>query len=91
MSITKNVLAEIKEDLQPYLGSSITLQANKGRKKVVERTGVLDGIYPNIFIVKIKERATERKVSFCYSDILTYNVVLTSGEDKSPIEFKSLK
>lgn len=87
MSITKEVLTEIKENLQPYVGTSIQLRANKGRKKVVERTGVLESIYPNIFIVKIKEKESERRVSFCYSDILTDNVILTVTKDGEPISF----
>lgn len=87
MSITKQVLTEIKENLQPYVGTSIQLRANKGRKKVVERTGVLESIYPNIFIVKIKEKESERRVSFCYSDILTDNVILTVTKNGEPISF----
>lgn len=87
MSINKEVLTEIKENLQPYVGTSIQLRANKGRKKVVERTGVLESTYPNIFIVKIKERESERRVSFCYSDILTDNVMLTVTKNGQPMSF----
>ena len=87
MSLTKEVLTEIKENLQPYIGTNIQLRANKGRKKVVERTGVLESTYPNIFIVKIKEKESERRVSFCYSDILTDNVMLTVTKDGQAISF----
>lgn len=87
MSITKKVLTDIKENLQPYVGTSVQLKANKGRKKVVERTGVLESTYPNIFIVRIVEKEKERRVSFCYSDILTDNVMLTVLKDGKSMDF----
>lgn len=87
MSMNKEVLAEIKENLQPYVGTYVQLRANKGRKKVVERRGVLESTYPNIFIVKIKEKESTRRVSFCYADILTDNVMLSVTKDGELMNF----
>lgn len=85
--MNKEILTEIKDNLQPYIGTSVQLRANKGRKRIVERTGVLESTYPNIFIVKITERDSERRVSYCYSDILTDNVMLTVTKDGQEVEF----
>lgn len=69
-------LADIKKDLESFVGSRVKLKANKGRNRIVEREGVLESIYPNIFVVKINERKVERRVSYSYADVLTSTVEL---------------
>jgi uncharacterized protein Veg len=73
----KKVLADIKQDLETYIGKQIRLKSYRGRNKVVEKEGVLEQTYPNIFIIRLDEKRTERRVSFSYSDILTETVELT--------------
>lgn len=80
----RKVLAEIKRDLDPFVGNKIKLRANRGRKKVVEKTGILESTYPNIFVIRLDEKQVERRVSFSYADILTDAVQLTiyQGEEE---------
>lgn len=73
---SRSVLVDIKRDLEAYVGEKIRLRANKGRKKVIEREGVLEGTYPNIFIVRLEEADSERRVSYSYADLLTETVEL---------------
>ena len=78
----KNVLAEIKRDLDENVGKRIRLRANRGRKKIVEQVGVLEKTYPHIFVVKLDEKkSVVRRVSFSYSDILTETVELVVYEE----------
>lgn len=73
----KKVLAEIRQDLEACVGKKVRLQANRGRKKVIERVGVLEQTYPHIFVVKLDEKGdTVRRVSFSYIDVLTETVKL---------------
>lgn len=83
----KRVLADIKRDLEPYIGYKIKLRANKGRKKVIEKTGILESTYPNIFVVRLEEKQIERRVSYSYADILTDAVQLTFFRDEQDIIF----
>ena len=69
-------LSDIKRDLESFVGSKIRLKANRGRNRIVEREGVLESIYPNIFVVKLNERKVERRVSYSYADVLTETVEL---------------
>jgi len=69
-------LSDIKRDLESFVGSKIRLKANRGRNRIVEREGVLESIYPNIFVVKLSERKIERRVSYSYADVLTETVEL---------------
>ena len=78
----KNVLGEIKQDLENFVGQKVELKANRGRKKIIEKEGVLEQTYPRIFVVKVDENQTSRRLSFSYADILTETVEVKSGDVK---------
>ncbi|WP_138496093.1 biofilm formation stimulator Veg [Paenibacillus pinistramenti] len=76
--MAKNALSDIKHSLDAYVGQRITLRANGGRRKMVERTGVLEETYPSVFIVKLdEEQETSKRVSYSYADILTETVEIS--------------
>lgn len=76
--MAKNALIDIKRSLDAHLGERILLKANGGRRKTVERTGVLEQTYPSVFIVRLdEERHSFERVSYSYADILTESVMLT--------------
>lgn len=89
----KSTLADIKKDLESYVGEKIRLKANRGRKKVMEREGVLESTYPNIFTVKLEEAdSSYSRVSYSYADLLTEAVELvicSSGGQETKIEAQS--
>lgn len=41
-------LSDIKQALDLHLGQRLTLKANGGRRKTVERSGVLTETYPSV-------------------------------------------
>ncbi|AUS07528.1 Veg protein [Laceyella sacchari] len=73
----KNALTEIKCTLDGYIGEKIRLRANSGRRKTIERTGILEETYPSVFVVKLDEDHAFSRVSYSYADILTESVELT--------------
>lgn len=83
----RSVLNEIRQELASFVGTNVKLRANGGRKKIIERQGILENLYPNLFVVKIKENSSERRISYTYTDILTSNVVLTVNADGEEMLF----
>lgn len=77
-----NKLADIKKTLDSNLGKRLLLKANGGRRKTIERTGILAETYPSVFVVELdqEENAFER-VSYSYADVLTQTVQLTFYDD----------
>lgn len=74
---SKNVLATIRKGLESHVGERIRVRANKGRRKIIEKEGILEKTYPSIFVVQIdEERAGNRRVSYTYTDVLTETVEL---------------
>jgi uncharacterized protein Veg len=75
-------LSDIKKALDSNLGRRLTLKANGGRRKTIERCGVLAETYPSVFVIELdqEENAFER-VSYSYADVLTETVQLTFLDD----------
>lgn len=76
------ILERIRENLGGFVGQEISLRANKGRKRILEVDGVLEQLYPKVFVVRFKERQVERRVSYSYADLLTETVELTVGQQR---------
>ncbi|ALS25760.1 Veg family protein [Paenibacillus cisolokensis] len=89
--MAKNALSEIKRSLEAHVGSKIRLRANGGRRKTIERTGVLEEIYPSVFIVKLdQEQHAFKRVSYSYADILTESVEVTVCNDEGQVRINYL-
>ncbi|MFD1066927.1 biofilm formation stimulator Veg [Oceanobacillus locisalsi] len=82
-------LIEIKQGLDGQVGKRLRLRANGGRRKTIERCGILAETYPSVFIVELDqdENAFER-VSYSYTDILTETVELNFVEGSSALILK---
>lgn len=77
-------LADIKKALDSKLGKRLMLKANGGRRRTIERSGVLAETYPAVFVIELDqdENAFER-VSYSYADVLTETVELTFYDEAS--------
>ncbi|WP_242986416.1 MULTISPECIES: Veg family protein [Vallitalea] len=77
--IAKEDITEVRKRVDGYVGSKVLVKANKGRKRIVIKQGVLQSTYPSIFVVKVQNELqnTYRTVSYSYTDILTNNVELS--------------
>ena len=68
-------LPTIRKDIERHVGEKVTLKANGGRKKILVNDGVLESVYPSIFVIRL-ENDTQRTVTYSYSDVLTKTVQL---------------
>ncbi len=74
----KDSLGAIKDNLDRFIGEKIVLKADAGRKRIIERIGILEGTYPSVFIIKLDDESHAfERVSYSYADILTSTVELT--------------
>lgn len=88
--MAKNVLEGIKKDLDSFVGQRVTLKANRGRRKIMQKEGILESTYPNIFVIKIEGEHSPRRVSYSYADILTETVEIKIKEKNAKIGSLSL-
>ncbi|PTV98643.1 uncharacterized protein Veg [Halanaerobium saccharolyticum] len=81
----ENVLDKIKEEVKSFVGHRVSVKANRGRRKAVEKEGVLEKTHENVFVVRIKDHNQIRRLSYTYSDLLTDDVVVISKDDEVKI------
>ncbi len=79
----RDVLLDIKRGLDGIVGERVRVTASKGRRQVVEREGTLEKTYPNLFVIRIDEGESSRRVTYTYADVLTEVVKLAVFEDES--------
>ena len=72
-----NALMQIRQSLESHVGQKIRLRAQRGRRKTLEKVGILENTYPSIFVVRIDEPNYYQRLSFSYADVLTETVELT--------------
>jgi len=77
MAPATDSLLQIRRSLESHVGRQICLRAHRGRRKILEKTGILENTYPSIFVVRIDESNYNQRLSFSYADILTETVELT--------------
>ena len=72
---TKQTLTEIKQCVESCIGERVVLRTNMGKRNAKENEGVVEEVYPSIFVVTVDEGLDRhRRVSYSYSDILTETV-----------------
>lgn len=83
--MSENVLDQIKKEVKSFIGDKVSVKANRGRRKAVEKEGVLEKTHENVFVIKIKDHNQIRRLSYTYSDLLTDDVVVRSKDKKVKI------
>lgn len=82
-----NVMENLKHVLEENLGKRVIVKADRGRKRIVTKQGVLDSVYPSLFVVSTNDKdARERKLTFTYADLLTSTVKLMILEDEPEMQ-----
>lgn len=81
---------QIRRSLEAHVGQKIRLRAHRGRRKTLEKIGVLENTYPSIFVVRIDEPNYNQRLSFSYADVLTETVELTLMQKESKDKSKNL-
>lgn len=83
---TVQTLDNIRKSLERHLGKKIILKANKGRKQIITKKGILEKVYPCVFVVKLDDGDNGySRVSYSYSDLLTSNVKLQVYKDQNKL------
>ena len=67
-------LEEIKTEMREIRGAHVMLRARNGRRGGYERDGILEGLYPEVFTVLVKEHGYRRRYCFSCSEVLTRHV-----------------
>jgi uncharacterized protein Veg len=63
------------EEISKLKGSNISMEINKGRKKIEKYQGIIENVYPSIFTVNVGEG--KNPMSYSYNEVLCGDVVIS--------------
>lgn len=63
-------LEDVKQKVLSLKGKKINMEVNKGRNRIVKLIGVIDQVYPSMFIIKPSEKVDLDRMSYSYNDVL---------------------
>lgn len=63
-------LQNVKDEIFCLKGKELDFLVNKGRKKIVKFNGVIESVYPSMFVIKPNENVELDRTSFSYNDVL---------------------
>lgn len=69
--VNSNVSTVI-EEIEKLKGSNISMEINKGRRKIEKYQGIIENVYPSIFTVNIGEGKSP--LSYSYTEVLCGDV-----------------
>lgn len=78
--VNSNVINVIKE-IEKLKGENVSMEVNKGRKKIERFEGIIENIYPSIFTVNVGNGKSP--ISYSYSEILCGNVIVNKIEKEN--------
>ncbi|KXB70610.1 MULTISPECIES: Veg family protein [Peptoniphilus] len=84
-----NQMQIIKRELENHIGKKVIVRANKGRKKIVTRKGILKATYPSLFVLEVFNGEELVTASYTYSDVLTSTVQVTVLDEE--VAYKDAK
>ena len=71
----RNILSldDVKSQILALKGIEVAMNINRGRKKIVQLSGIIKDVYPSVFTVASPENQIQ---TFSYYDVLCGNVVI---------------
>lgn len=75
--IDTQALLRARRAVESNIGEKVRLKANRGRRKLYIKEGIIDDTYGNVFTVRVDvDTKAVQTLSYTYSDLLTSNVEL---------------
>lgn len=81
--VSKESMQKIRQDVESNIGLEIDIKSNVGRNKKVNKRGIIDSAYSNLFVVK--EADSTRKLSYSYADVLMNSLEITKVDNGEPL------
>ncbi len=81
--MTKTTINSLRENVKGCIGHKVKIRTSRSRKKTSVKEGILEGAYPSVFTVRVKNSmGSDRAVSYSYIDLLTNTVEMTLCDEK---------
>lgn len=76
MRKVKLSINDVIENIKALKGENVYMEIQKGRNKIEKYSGVIENVYPSIFVVKSHGDSNNKAISYSYSDVLCGDVIV---------------
>ena len=81
MRKVNSTLEDVIKQITKLKGQNLNFEVTRGRRKTLKFLGVIESIYPSIFIVKNKDDLTSNAISYSYADVLCGDVSISQDKN----------
>lgn len=67
-------IISIRNEIIDSKGQSVIISSRSGRRGTVLKKGILENVYPDVFIVSVDEDGYCKKYCYAYADVLTRTI-----------------
>ena len=67
-------VSNVIDEIEKLKGESVSMEVNKGRRRIEKYQGIIENVYPSIFTVNIGEG--KNPLSCSYTEVLCGDVVI---------------
>ncbi len=71
-------LEKMKHKIMQLKGSTVHMEINKGRNRIVKLQAFIDQVYPSMFVIKPVSQCDVDRFSYSYSDLLCGDIKIIS-------------
>ena len=72
--MSEEKLLTIKNEIIDFKGQNVMISSRSGRRGMMRKKGVLENVYPDVFVVSVDEDGYCKKYCYAYSDVLTHTI-----------------
>jgi len=67
----------IKNEIEDSRGLNVMISSRSGRRGMICKKGILENVYPDVFVVSVDEDGYCKKYCYAYADILTHSIEIS--------------
>lgn len=72
--MSEEKLLSIKNEITVSKGQNVIISSRTGRRGTLRKKGVLENVYPDVFVVLVDEGGYFKKYCYAYADVLTHSI-----------------
>ena len=81
MCINARALEQARKKIMLWKGATVTVRANRGRKRIGIYEATIEEAYSNLFTMSVAGKKGVQRIAYTYADMLLKNVILSLPEN----------
>jgi uncharacterized protein Veg len=75
--LSEEKIISIRNEIVDSKGQNVIISSRSGRRGMMRKKGILENVYPDVFVVSVNEDGYCKKYCYAYSDVLTHTIEIS--------------